>query len=106
MRSQQAPTIQNWEVVNDFLVIAWTDGSESYLPLQRMRDNCPCANCAGETDVLGNIYKGPPQKMTPASYQLRGIIPVGHYGIRPAWVDGHTDGIYNFELIQGLAAEE
>lgn len=106
MNAAAGPSIEKWEVVNDLLAIAWNDGTESYLSLQRMRDNCPCAHCAGETDVLGNIYKGPPQKRTPASYQLRGIIPVGHYAIRPAWADGHTDGIYGFELLKGLAAED
>lgn len=106
MSNEQSLAIKQWEVVNDLLVIAWNDGTESYLPMQRMRDNCPCANCAGETDVLGNVYKGPPRKMTSSGYELRTLILVGHYGIRPAWADGHNDGIYGFELLMKLAAED
>ena len=65
------------EILNDLLLLKWGDGQESALPLKPMRDNCPCANCAGETDVFGNIYKGPPQIMNDKSYLISGIQPVG-----------------------------
>ena len=63
------------EVLNDFLLLRWNDGSENSLPLKPLRDNCPCANCAGETDIFGNIYKGPPQRMKKESYVVRMKIP-------------------------------
>ena len=51
--------IAHSELVNDFLLIKWTDETESIISFQTLRDNCPCASCAGETDALGNVYKGP-----------------------------------------------
>ena len=82
--------IKQTEVVNEFLAIKWTDNMETVILLNKLRDNCPCASCSGEKDVLGNIYKGPPQKMNKNSYKIISIKPVGLYGIRPVWADGQV----------------
>ena len=94
--------LKAYEILNDFLLIQWGNGSEGVIPLKSLRDNCPCANCAGETDVFGNIYKGPPQIMNENSYRIKGFQPVGHYAIRPFWEDGHSDGIYSYEYLKKL----
>ena len=94
--------LSHHEVLNDLLLLQWDDGSENALPLKPMRDNCPCAHCAGETDIFGNIYKGPPQIMNEQSYLITGIQPVGYYAIRPFWEDGHSDGIYSYKFLKNL----
>ena len=96
--------LNEYEVLNDLLLLQWGDGSENVLPLKSLRDNCPCANCAGETDVFGNIYKGPPQIMNEKSYHIKGFQPVGYYAIRPFWKDGHSDGIYSYEYLKKLCS--
>ncbi len=95
-------SITNYEIVNDFLLVSFDDDTEAIIGLQILRDNCPCALCAGETDVFGNVYKGPPQKTTDSSYQVHSIEAVGYYGLRPRWKDGHNSGIFTAELIQKL----
>ncbi len=94
--------LNHHEIVNDLILIQWDDGTENALNLKKMRDNCPCANCAGETDVFGNVYKGPPQIMKADSYQVTGIRSIGYYAIQPFWKDGHHDGIYSFKLLKKL----
>ena len=94
--------LQSYEVLNDLLLIQWNDSSEGFVPLKLLRDSCPCAHCAGETDVFGNVYKGPPKDMSTDSYILTGLQPIGHYAIRPFWKDGHHDGIYSFEFLKNL----
>ena len=94
--------LKNYEIVNNLLLLQWDDKTENVLPLTPIRDNCPCANCAGETDVFGNIYKGAPQAMNENSYVISGIQPVGYYAIRPFWKDGHSDGIFSFEFLKKL----
>jgi DUF971 family protein len=94
--------LKHHEVLNDLLLLQWDDGSENALQLHGLRDNCPCANCAGETDVFGNVYKGPPQSITQDGYIITGIQPVGYYAIRPFWKDGHSTGIYSFTLLKKL----
>ncbi|MBL7012902.1 MAG: DUF971 domain-containing protein [Candidatus Marinimicrobia bacterium] len=95
--------IKNFEIVNDLLLLNWSDNSDSMIDLKQLRDNCPCANCAGEKDALGNLYIGPEQLKTDNSYIVRKLEPVGYYALRPYWADGHKTGLYSFELLKKLS---
>jgi len=52
---------------------------------------------------MGNLYKGPEQKLTPQAFLLRGLTPVGTYGLQPVWGDGHNSGIFSFEYLKKVA---
>ena len=91
-----------FETVNDLMLFKWKDGLESYINLKILRENCPCADCEGEKDVFGNIYKGDTKPMNENSFLLKGIQPVGYYALRPFWNDGHHSGIYSFEFLRTL----
>jgi DUF971 family protein len=89
--------------IGDELAIKWEDGSESFIPLERLRRACPCAGCKGEMDVMGNLYKGPEQPLTPAAFRLVRLERVGTYAVQPVWEDGHATGIYSFEYLRRAA---
>ena len=91
-----------FETVNDLMLFKWEDGLESYVNLKIIREKCPCADCEGEKDVFGNIYKGDTKPMNENSFLLKGIQPVGYYALRPFWNDGHHSGIYSFEFLRTL----
>jgi DUF971 family protein len=93
--------LENMAVIGNELALRWTDGIESYLPLEFLRKQCPCALCAGEKDIVGNVYKRE-LKLSPASFQLKRCIVVGGYGIQPEWMDGHGSGIYSFAYLRSL----
>ncbi|MBT3300420.1 MAG: DUF971 domain-containing protein [Candidatus Marinimicrobia bacterium] len=95
--------LSQYEIVNDFFLLNWDDGTESMIEIKQMRDQCPCANCAGEKDALGNLYIGPEQKKSEASYLIKKIDPVGHYALRPYWGDGHNTGLFSFDLLKKLS---
>ena len=97
--------IQNFEVVNDLLLVNFSDGSEAIVSLQRLRDKCPCAGCTGETDALGNVYRSAHQQKTIASYQVRQIMTVGYYGLKPIWGDNHNTGIFSINLLGKLSED-
>jgi len=84
------------------LAIRWDDGSESFITLERLRRECPCAGCKGETDVMGNLYKGPDVVLKPESFVLRKLTPVGTYAIQPTWGDGHGSGLFTFAHLRHL----
>ncbi len=96
-RSEVKP--KNIEVVNNILAIAWDDGHESYFDFEALRRACPCALCKGEANVMVE-YKPPPQKLTPASFELRSWQYVGGYGLQPHWGDGHASGIFSFQYLR------
>lgn len=96
------PQIRNLQIIGQELAIAWSDGHESYLPLEDVRKACPCAVCNGEPDVLGRGDK-PGVSYTPKSFDLESFEFIGGYGWQPKWADGHSTGIYSLNLLLKLA---
>ena len=90
--------------VGNELAIRWDDGSESFIPLEKLRRCCPCASCHGETDILGNVYKSPDKPLAPTAFELKRFVPVGGYAIQPLWGDGHSSGIFSFDYLKQVAA--
>ena len=88
------------------LAISWNDKKDSFIDYKILRDQCPCANCSGESDVFGNLYKGPEIKLTENAYKLINVIQVGNYAIRITWGDMHSDGIYTFEKLRDMDLSE
>ena len=89
--------------IGDELAIKWDDGTESFIALETFRRACPCAECKGEMDVMGNLYKGPEKELTQAAFQLQRITWVGTYAVQPVWGDGHSSGLYSFEYLRRIA---
>ncbi|MGA7616231.1 MAG: DUF971 domain-containing protein [Thermoanaerobaculia bacterium] len=90
------------DVMGSELALVWEDGHESYFPLDYLRKRCPCAYCAGEPDLFGNVSKPPEEPLTPLSFQLSGIERVGNYGLQLNWADRHQWGIWTFERLRSL----
>ena len=97
--------LESFEVIGEELAIRWKDGSETYIRLETLRRRCPCAVCAGETDLLGQKYGGSP-KLAPNSFILRSCVPVGGYALQPEWADGHGSGIFSFEYLRSFGEGE
>ena len=91
----------NIQQIGDELAIAWNDGAESFLKLERLRRACPCAACGGEPDVLGHIAR-PQVNYSNKSFELVGFDLVGGYALQPRWADGHSTGIYSFTYLRRL----
>jgi DUF971 family protein len=95
--------LKDVQLIGDELALRWSDGVESYLPLERFRRACPCASCGGEPDVLGNIAR-PDVTYTDRSFELTGWQLIGGYALQPRWADGHSTGLYSFQYLRRLAA--
>lgn len=95
--------LANFAVMGNEVALAWSDGRESYLNFEQLRRACPCAACAGEPDVTGKVVV-PSVAHGPKSFQLVRHEVVGGYAIRFFWGDGHSTGIYSFDLLLRLGA--
>ncbi len=85
------------------LTLTWPDSPACTITLKKLRDECPCAGCRGE-NILGKVYK--PTLLptfTPGMYEVKGIDPVGSYGVQITWKDGHGTGIYSWEYLHLLS---
>jgi DUF971 family protein len=85
------------------LEIAWEDGAETAYAYELLRWKCPCATCAGEMGIPGQLQFV--ESLRPEQYQLRSIELVGNYALRPTWADGHDTGIYAFDRLRALGDE-
>src|SRR5471030_2363201 len=91
--------------IGNELAVKWNDGGESFISLEKLRRACPCAGCKGETDIMGNLYKNPEKPLTANAFALVKFPGVGGYGIQPVWADGHATGIFSFDYLKQVAAE-
>ena len=91
------------EIIGDQLAIAWSDGQESFFPLEFLRKACPCAVCQGEADVLG-IVEPPERVYQSGSFQIHSLRPVGGYALQPLWQDGHSTGLFAFSDLRQLGS--
>ena len=95
--------LQNAVVIGNELALAWEDGTESYIQLDHLRKNCPCAACQGEPDVTGKVVV-PQVTYNERSFQYLRHQITGGYALQVFWGDGHSSGIYSFPLLQALGS--
>jgi DUF971 family protein len=89
------------------LLIKWDDEKESIINLKYLRNECPCANCKGET-ILFKTYRPGEKKAeeTPEMYKIKNIKTVGGYAIQIVWKDGHDTGIYSWDYLKKLETNQ
>ena len=90
------------QVIGDQLALKWEGGNEQFIELEKLRKACPCAPCAGEIDVLGQMHKGPDAVLNEASFQVNQLQLIGGYAVQVFWKDGHSTGLYSFDLLQQM----
>lgn len=82
--------------------IEWQDGATTRHRLDALRAACPCALCKGHNPAES-------LNLTPEDFpdvELLDVEVVGRYAFRFTWSDGHDKGIYEFEKLRKLAAQE
>lgn len=82
------------------LEIAFDDGQRFSLPFELLRIYSPSA------EVMGH---GPGQETLQTGKRgvlIEQIEPVGHYGVRPAFSDGHASGIFTWDYLHQLGSRQ
>lgn len=82
------------------LLIEWADGAVHRIPFEALRRACPCAECRGEMGRPGRFDISP--ELAPGEDELADIHLVGGYAIGARWGNGHSTGMYTFELLRRL----
>ena len=90
------------DIVGTFLAIQWDGNQESIIDAKTLRNNSPSAENKGETDLFGNISKIK-KGMNMDNLQILKFEKIGNYAIRIIFSDGHSTGIYNWDLLQTLS---
>lgn len=90
------------EIIGDCLAIQWPTGEESFVEAKTLRENSPSAENKGESDLFGNISLIRNSKKV-SSIALLKFEKVGNYAIRIQFNDGHSSGIYSWDLLKELS---
>ena len=86
------------DAARQLLIVKWKDGSMSEIPWAKLRDACPCAECAnlhGNADPL-RLKLAPNTTLVAIDY-------VGNYAVQPRWGDGHSAGLFTWNYLRELA---
>ncbi|MEO8512247.1 MAG: DUF971 domain-containing protein [Ignavibacteria bacterium] len=87
---------------NSSFHISFDDGLESDLSAEKLRNNCPCAECSGEEVLLYKFSSQNKKELTESSFLLEKAEIVGNYAIQLYWKDGHNTGLYNWDFLREL----
>ncbi len=97
---------------NRELLIEWSDSTEQTISFRKLRDNCCCANCtekrmepaqesaSGEKKLSNILPVLSSQETMPLD--IVAMRPVGNYAYNIQFSDGHSAGIFSFELLKSI----
>ncbi|HEU0368042.1 MAG TPA: DUF971 domain-containing protein [Candidatus Acidoferrum sp.] len=89
--------------------IGWADGHASHFDFVYLRDHCPCATCNDERvkkDSMAESSLGfassPALPMFKPKPKAQSAQAVGQYAIQISFTDGHSTGIYSYDLLRSI----
>lgn len=95
--------IKDIQIIGDEIAVKWTDDSDDFFKMDRLRALSPSAETQGERDLLGNAISGDQQGKDFTGVTVTGWAPVGGYGLQFKFSDGHNTGIYSFDYLKKIA---
>jgi DUF971 family protein len=100
--SKNSPTPQALTVhaQSRVLEISFSDGASFRIPFELMRVYSPSAEVQGHGEGQEVLQTG---KRT---VTLQSLEPVGNYAVQPTFSDGHNTGIFSWDYLYHLGAQE
>lgn len=82
------------------LEIVFSDGAHFRLPFELLRVCSPSAEVQGHGPGQETLQTGKRDVLVAA------LEPVGHYGVKPVFSDGHDTGIYTWDYLYDLGVHQ
>lgn len=83
------------------MTLTWADGHTVALGLVELRVNCPCAGCHELRRAGQAVW---PRPGSPEPLRILDARLVGAFGIGFDWNDGHSTGIYGWDVLRRSTA--
>ena len=94
------PTAITLHQQSKVLEVAFSDGAAFRIPFELMRVYSPSAEVQGH---------GPGQEVLQTGKRHVGVVavePVGHYAVKPVFSDGHDTGLFTWDYLYFLGAQQ
>jgi len=100
--SKNSPTPQALTVhaQSRMLEVSFSDGASFRIPFELMRVYSPSAEVQGHGEGQEVLQTG---KRT---VTLQSLEPIGNYAVQPTFSDGHNTGIFSWDYLYHLGAQE
>ena len=100
--SKNSPTPQALTVhaQSRVLEISFSDGASFRIPFELMRVYSPSAEVQGHGEGQEVLQTGK------RAVTLQSLEPVGNYAVQPTFSDGHDTGIFSWDYLYHLGAQE
>ena len=92
------------------LSIVWSDSVKQTIPFRTLRKACRCANCMTEREKA--IQEPEPLNALPVlsaaearPLDIEQMHPVGNYAYNIHFSDGHSAGIFTFEMLRCMHSD-
>lgn len=82
---------------DEALVVTWSDGHVSRFPLEPLRRSCTCATCRTLRERGQVVW---PRGGAPEQLEVTHAELAGGWGISLEWNDGHSTGIYAWDVLR------
>ncbi len=89
------------------ITITWNDSVVSNWTAAQLRSCCPCATCREKRQGQGRAPETDKPKMLPVlsaaeaqPARIESMRPVGNYAYNIAFSDGHSSGVFLFDLLR------
>lgn len=95
------PTELRFRRTASALSVTFDDEASFDIPYKRLREESPSAEIRGH-----GAGPRPPQPPVPEDIQVTKADPVGRYAVRIHFSDGHSSGLYTWQLLRELGEAE
>ncbi|MFM8262456.1 MAG: DUF971 domain-containing protein [Pirellula sp.] len=89
---------------NEEIQIRWSDSSVSVWTASELRKACPCATCKEKKKGQDHQQSVSVLQVIPLNeaqpLRVDGMQPVGNYAYNVRFSDGHSSGIFGFDLLK------
>jgi DUF971 family protein len=89
--------------------VTWADGHASHYEFAYLREECPCATCndarekkASLGEAASAFLSSPALPMFKPKPRAQAATQVGSYAIQISFTDGHSTGIYSYDLLRNI----
>lgn len=97
--NQTAPLELRFQRSGKTLFIRYDDGKECQIPYELLRVKSPSA------EVQGHGGSKPPPLLNKREVDVISADPVGHYALRIHFDDGHSSGLFTWNLLRELGED-